>query len=119
MLNHPISQPNFDISPIWITLVRNEVLTHREDLYEVTDSPHLSINFSLECSGLTPQMALVVYITCLHTFSFYFFAMMLLHLVLSVMFIAQISTSFSVPLPRMCVLYHNLYCVFSCYLPPN
>jgi hypothetical protein len=32
---------------------------------------------------------------------------------------AQISTSFSIPVPRMRVLYHNFYCVFSCYLPPN
>jgi hypothetical protein len=45
--------------------------------------------------------------------------MMLLHLVLSVMFVAQIFTSFSFLVPCMCVLYHNFYCVFSCYLLPN
>jgi hypothetical protein len=37
--------------------------------------------------------------------------MMLLHLVLLVTFVAKISTSFSIPVPRMCVLYHNFYYV--------
>jgi hypothetical protein len=37
--------------------------------------------------------------------------LVLMHLVL----LAQISTSFSILDPRMCVLYHNFYC----YLPPN
>jgi hypothetical protein len=33
--------------------------------------------------------------------------------------LAQISNSFSIPVPRMCMLYHNFYCIFSCYLPLN
>jgi hypothetical protein len=49
----------------------------------------------------------------------HFFALVLIHLVLLVMFVAQISTSFAIQLPRMCVLYYNFYCVFSFYLPPN
>jgi hypothetical protein len=34
-------------------------------------------------------------------------------------FVAQISTSFSILVPRMWVLHHNFYCIFSCYLPLN
>jgi hypothetical protein len=36
---------------------------------------------------------------------FHFFALVLIHLVLLARFVAQISTSFSIPVPRMCVLY--------------
>jgi hypothetical protein len=32
-------------------------------------------------------------------------------------FVAQISTSFSILVPHMCVLYHSFYCIFSRYLP--
>jgi hypothetical protein len=28
-------------------------------------------------------------------------------------------TSFSILVPRMCVLYHYFYCIFSGYLQPN
>jgi hypothetical protein len=38
--------------------------------------------------------------------------LVLLHLALLGMFVAQISTSFSIPVPRMFLLYHNFYCVF-------
>jgi hypothetical protein len=38
---------------------------------------------------------------------------------LLVMSVAQISASFSIPVPRMCVLYHNFYSRISCYLPQN
>jgi hypothetical protein len=34
-------------------------------------------------------------------------------------FVAQISTCLSILVPRMCVIYHNFYCIFSCYLTPN
>jgi hypothetical protein len=44
-LTNPISQPNLDISPIWIPLISNEVSTHREDLYDGTDSSWISIKF--------------------------------------------------------------------------
>jgi hypothetical protein len=86
-------------------------LTHTEDLFDVTDSLRISISFSLECSGFTPQMALLVD-TCLHIFVPHFFALMLMHFVLLVRFVAQISTSFSILVPRMCVLYRNFYCIF-------
>jgi hypothetical protein len=46
-------------------------------------------------------------------------ASMLMHLLLLARFIALMSTSFSVLVPCMCVLHHNFYCIFSCYLPPN
>jgi hypothetical protein len=39
----------------------------------------------------------------------------LMQLGLLVVLIAQISTSFSVTVPRMWVLHHNFYCVISCY----
>jgi hypothetical protein len=50
---------------------------------------------------------------------FDFFALMLIHLVLFATFVSQISTSFSILVPRKCVLYHNFYCIFSGHLPPN
>jgi hypothetical protein len=37
-----------------------------------------------------------------------FIALVLMHLVLLVMFVAQISTTISIPVPPMCVLYHKL-----------
>jgi hypothetical protein len=65
-------------------------------------------------------MAVVVDIIGLHSFLFHFFAFVLMHLVLLVRFVAQISTSFSSQVPRMCVLYHNFYVLYiSSYLPPN
>jgi hypothetical protein len=68
----------------------------------------------------TPQMALVVDTTYLHKFFLHFFAtLVLMHFVLFDRFVAQMSSSFSILVPRMCVLYHNFYCIFSCYLPPN
>jgi hypothetical protein len=60
-LSNSISQP------VWTSLLSGSpssavrFLTHREDLYDVTDSPS-----SLECSDFTPQMALVVDTTYLH-----------------------------------------------------
>jgi hypothetical protein len=48
-----------------------------------------------------------------------FIAWVLMHLVLLVMFVAHISTSFSIPVPRMCVLYHKFYFRRSCHLPQN
>jgi hypothetical protein len=65
------------------------------------------------------MISIAVDTTRLHNFVFHFFAFVLMHLVLLVMFVAQISTSFSIPVPRMCVLYRNFYCVFSCYLSPD
>jgi hypothetical protein len=50
---------------------------------------------------------------------FHFFALVLIHFVLLARFVAQISTSFSILVPCMWVLYHNFYCIFSGYLPPN
>jgi hypothetical protein len=43
-------------------------------------------------------------------------ALVLMHLVLSARFITWISASLSVIVLRMCMLYHNFYCIFSCYL---
>jgi hypothetical protein len=42
-----------------------------------------------------------------------------MHLVLLVMLVAQISTSFSIPVPCMSMLYHNFYCIFSFYFLLN
>jgi hypothetical protein len=49
----------------------------------------------------------------------HFFALVLMHLVLSARFVAEISTSFSVLVPRLCVFYHNFYCIFSRYIQLN
>jgi hypothetical protein len=51
-------------------------------------------------------MALVVDTTCLRSFFLSFVALVLMHLVVLLMFVAQLSTSFSNPVSRMCVLYH-------------
>jgi hypothetical protein len=40
-----ISEPTLDFSRIWIPLISNELPTHREDLYDVTDSSWVSIRF--------------------------------------------------------------------------
>jgi Na+/alanine symporter len=75
---------------------------------------------SLECSGFTLQMALMVDTTYIHSPPPpNFVALVLMQLGLLVMFAAQVSTFFSVLVPRMCVLYHNFYCRLSCYLPHN
>jgi hypothetical protein len=42
-LTSPISHPSLDIPPIWIPSSVMKFLTHREDLYEVTDSSSDSI----------------------------------------------------------------------------
>jgi hypothetical protein len=34
-------------------------------------------------------------------------------------FVAYFSTSLSILVSRVCVLYHNFYCIFSCYLRPT
>jgi hypothetical protein len=52
-------------------------------------------------------------IQCMSTIFVHFFALVLMHLV------AQISNSFSILDPRMCMHYQSFCCVFSCYLPPN
>jgi hypothetical protein len=36
--------------------------------------------------------------------------LVLMHFLLLVRFVAQISTSFSILVPSMCVHYHNFYC---------
>jgi hypothetical protein len=53
------------------------------------------------------------------TYCFHFFALVLIHLVSLARFVAQISTSLSILVTRMCVLHHYFYCIFSDYLPPN
>jgi hypothetical protein len=73
----------------------------------------------LQSDNLNHWTTPVRFTTCLHKFSIFFFALVLMHLVLLARFVAQISTFLSILVPRMCVLYHNFYCIFSCYLPPN
>jgi hypothetical protein len=74
------------------------------------------------CNGFYQNLMRVYWLLSLHVFTIFspsFFALVLMNFVLSVMFVAQISTSFSIPVPRMWVLYHNFYCIFACYLLPN
>jgi hypothetical protein len=42
----------------------------------------------IECSGFTPQMSLAVGTTCLHKFSMFFYALVLMHFVLLARFVA-------------------------------
>jgi hypothetical protein len=44
-LNNPISQHSLNISPIWIPLSAMRSATHREDQYDLTDSPWASTRF--------------------------------------------------------------------------
>jgi hypothetical protein len=44
-VSNPISQPSLDISPIWIPLITVRLATHRQDLYDVTDSSCVSTRF--------------------------------------------------------------------------
>jgi hypothetical protein len=45
--------------------------------------------------------------------------LVLMHLALLARFVPLISTSLSILVTQMCVLYHNFDCIFCCYLPPN
>jgi hypothetical protein len=84
-----------------------------EDLYDVTDSSLISIRFQsglfrfYSTDGISGRY-------CMSTQIFpNFFALVLMHLILVVTFLAQISTSFSILVPRKRMLYHNVYC--SCF----
>jgi hypothetical protein len=46
----------------------------------------------------------------------FLYALVLMHLVLLARFVIQISTSLSVLVPRIRVLYRDFYWIFSCYL---
>jgi hypothetical protein len=109
-----------DISPIWIPLFSNEVSnSQRRSVWHdrISICVHTFSVLSVSRFYSTDGTSGRYYMSSQNVF--HFFAMVLLHLVLLVMFVAQIYTSFSIPVPRMCVLYHNFYWVFSCYLPPN
>jgi hypothetical protein len=115
---NPISQPSLDISPIWIPSSVMRFLTDREDLYDVTDSSWVSIRFQSRvfrfystdgasgryymCSNFFPFL-------CIGAHSFGFVTRL----------VAQISNSFSILVPRMCVLYHTFYCILFCHFPSN
>jgi hypothetical protein len=115
----PISQPSLDISPIWIPLISNEVSnSQRRSVWR----DRFSIGFH-KVSVSSVQVLLHRW----HWWYYYmssqkcshFFAWVLVHSVLLVMFVAKISTAFSIPVPRMWMLDHNFYCVISRYLPLN
>jgi hypothetical protein len=86
--------------------------SHREDMYDMTDSSWVSLRFRSQvfrfystgdASGrcyMSPQMVL------------HFFALVLIQLVLLARFVAQNSTSFSILVPRICVLYHYFIAYF-------
>jgi hypothetical protein len=117
-LTIPISQPSLNILLPGSTSSAMRLLTHREDLYGVTDSSWSCIRFqSRVFMFYSTDGSSGKYYTS--SYFFYFFALTPMHLVLLARFVAQISTSFSILVPRMCVLYHNSYCIFSCYLPLN
>jgi hypothetical protein len=94
-------------------------LTHTEDLYGGTDSPLVSLKFQFRVFRFYSTDGTGGITTCLHKNCSYFFAWVLVHSVLLVMLVAQISTALSIPVPRMWVLHHNFYCVLSGYLPLN
>jgi hypothetical protein len=111
---NPISQPSLDISPIWIPLISNEV-SNRRDLHDATDSSCFSIRFQFRvfrfysadgASGRYYMSSYFFLFVCIRAHTLGFVA-------------AQISTSFSILFQRMCVLYHNFYCIFSYYHAPN
>jgi hypothetical protein len=94
-------------------------LTHRQDLYDATDSSWVSIRFrSWVFRFYSTDGASGRYYTS-SQIVFHFFAMVLIHLGLLARFVTRISTSISILVPRMGMLYHNFYCTFSCYLPQS
>jgi hypothetical protein len=125
--NRPIwhAEPIQSANPVWIFLLSGSPSsamrfpTHREVVYDVIDSSWVSIIFqsrvfrfySTDCASGRYYMSSQ---KCSH-----FFALVLMHRVLLAKLLTQISTSFVILVPRMCLLYHNFYCTFSCYLLPN
>jgi hypothetical protein len=89
-------------------------LTHR-DLYDVTYYSWISIRFQSRVFRFYSTDGTSRRYYMFSHFFFHFFALLRMHSVLFVMFVAQISTSFSIPVPRMCVLYHKflLYILLS------
>jgi hypothetical protein len=134
-LINPISHPSH---PIWMPSSAMGFLTHSEDMYDGTDSSWFSVKFrsrvfrfySIDgASGryYMPDGNCIGHF-CIYNFFhnknysqivFHFFGLVLIHVVLLARFVAQISISSFILVLRMCVLYHNLYCIFSCYLRPN
>jgi Na+/alanine symporter len=84
-------------------------LTNREDLYDVTDFSLVSIRFQSRVFRLysTDGISSRHYVS--YKFFHFFYALVVMNLVMLAGFIAQISTSFSILVPRMCVLYHNFF----------
>jgi hypothetical protein len=91
--------------------------THRENLYDVTNASCVSTRFwsrvfrfysTDSTSGrnytFSQVLHLILYIDG-HAFG------------LLAKFVAQISTSLSILVTQICMLYHNCYCIFHCYLP--
>jgi hypothetical protein len=74
--------------------MRYVTTSNKQDLSDVIDFSWLSLRFHSRVSSFIPQMALLVG-TC---------ALVLMHLVLLAKFVPQISTSFSLLVPRMYVL---------------
>jgi hypothetical protein len=82
-------------------------LTHRADLCDVTDSSWVSIRFQSRVFRFYSTDGTSGRSYKSYNFFFPLLASVLMHLVLLAGFVAQISTSFSILVPRMCVLYHN------------
>jgi hypothetical protein len=104
-LTNPISQPSLDNSSIWIPLISNEV-SHLQRRSVWCDRSFIGdkIRFrSRVFRFYSTDGASSRYCMSLLFFS-HFIALVLMHLVLLVTFVAQISTSFSISVPRMCVL---------------
>jgi hypothetical protein len=117
-LTNPISQPSLDISPIWIPSSAMRLLTHR-DLHEVTDSSWVSIRFQSRVFRFYAKDGASGRYYMSSQIFFQLLALGFTHLIVLARFVAQIFTSFSLLLPRMCVLYYNFYCIFSWYIPLN
>jgi hypothetical protein len=59
------------------------------------------------------------YTTSKTIFFSHLFVLVLMPLILLATFLAQISVSFCILVPHMCVIYYSFYCIFSCYLPTD
>jgi hypothetical protein len=118
-LTNQISQPSLDISSIWIPSSVMRFLKHKENLCNETDFSCFSIRFRSRVFTFyfTDGTSGRYYMSS--QFFFHLIALAIMHLVLLVMFVAQMSTSFSIPVPLMCMLYRNFYCILCWRLPMN
>jgi hypothetical protein len=112
MLNKSNQPTQFGHFSCLVPPISNEVSDSQKDLYDVTDSSWDFLRFQSRVFRFYSTDGTSRYYMSSQIFS-HFIALVLMHFLFwLVMFVAQISTTFSTPVPRMCVLYHNFIAYF-------